>query len=110
VADLHVPEPQFIDVQNKTSDNATLKYSNPQFGEAYIKTASLTVDIPIKGLTPGKEYDFYGYVMNMNGVVGSTYKRLSFTTNSKVLVNINKLFRTSSSSRICHGYKTKHFG
>jgi len=65
VADLYVPVPIFSDVRDKV-ENETLSYSNPSFQVTYIKTASRTVTFTLEGLEPGKDYDFYCYIVNLN--------------------------------------------
>ncbi len=82
VADKHVPPPTYNDVRSQAI-NDTLKYSNPIYGVAYIKSLTRVLNLTIPKLNPGRDYDFYAYIVNLNNVTDFVSFPLTFSTHSK---------------------------
>lgn len=85
IAYKNMPVPTFADVSGKVA-NQTLEYSKPIFGETYIKKTPKEVTFTVSALTPGRDYQIYAYVMNLNQIYNPIYQRLDFSTNSKNLL------------------------
>lgn len=79
IADKNVPAPTYNDVRSRAI-NDTLKYSNPIYGVAYIKTITRILDVTIPNLSPGRDYDFYAYIVNLNNVTDYISFPLTFST------------------------------
>lgn len=81
-----MPDPTFLDVQNKTADNKTLNYSIPRYGENYIKRSPKTITFTLTGLDAGRDYEIFMYIMNINQVHNPTLVTRSFSTKSNDLI------------------------
>lgn len=75
----NMPVPTFTDVKWKV-DNTTLSYSKPVFDEDYIKRSPKNISITVSDLEPGRDYDIYAYIMNLNQISNPAYLKLSFST------------------------------
>ena len=93
LANEYVPIPIFNNVKNQTL-NSTLNYSNPSFGIEYVRTKPGNVTFTIDQLTPGKNYDLYFFILNLNQIYNPTYFKLSFQTlgNHYYHLSINNIF------------------
>jgi len=80
IAHKNIPVPTFNDVSNKTI-NQTLEYSKPLFGETYIKRSPKNITFTVKGLEPGRDYQIYAYIMNLNQVHNEAFLVMDFSTN-----------------------------
>jgi hypothetical protein len=63
--------------------NQTLEYSDPIFGVTYIKQTPKTINFTVSDLTPGRSYQIYAYIMNLNQINNPAYLELDFATNGK---------------------------
>jgi len=77
----NMPVPTFSDVKWKV-DNTTLSYSKPVFNEDYIKRSPKNISITVTDLSPGRDYEIYAYIMNLNQIENPAYLKLSFSTNA----------------------------
>ena len=82
-ADMHMPDPTFLDVRYQNS-NKTLNYSNNVYGVAYIKTLPANSEFTINGLTPGHDYEIFIFIMNMNQLYNVNFTKLYFHTNGNI--------------------------
>jgi len=77
-----MPIPTFSDVSAKAT-NQTLEYSKPRFGETYIKRSPKNITFTVKGLEPGRDYQIYAYIMNLNQIHNDVFYVMDFSTHSK---------------------------